>query len=166
MSTFVHMELNTSDPEAAKQFYEAVFGWQYQDVEMPDGVYTMASAPNGGIGGITRNPMSGAPSAWLGYVGVDSVDRAVGKIEKAGGTVVVPATSIPNMGRFAVFTDPQGAAFAVWEAAAPGSEAQATEAPSKKKTSKKAGKKSGAAKKQSAAAAEPTEEREEQAVSK
>lgn len=163
MSTFVHMELNTSDPEAAKQFYEEVFGWSYQDMEMPDGVYTMISSPSGGIGGIMQNPMPEAPSSWLGYVAVDSVDRTVSTVEDAGGTVVMPATDIPNMGRFAVFTDPQGAMFAAWEVAAPGSAEQATEAPSKKKSSKK----KSAGKKKSAAAAEPAEEEpEEQPASK
>jgi predicted enzyme related to lactoylglutathione lyase len=151
MNTFVHMELNTSDPKAAKQFYKAVFGWEYQDMPMPEGVYTMVQ----GIGGITQHPMPDAPSSWLGYVGVDSVERTVAKVEKAGGNVVMGRTEIPGMGCFAVFTDPQGAPFAIWEAAAPASTEQATEAP----TSKKTGKKKSASKKKSAVAAEPAAEK-------
>jgi predicted enzyme related to lactoylglutathione lyase len=157
MSTFVHMELNTSDPEAAKQFYEAVFGWTYQDTPMPEGVYTMVNAPDGGIGGITQQSMPDAPSQWVGYIGVDSVDETIDRVEEAGGTVLVPETEIPGMGSFAVFTDPQGAAFAVWEVAAPPEEEPAIEAPSKKKSStKKAAKKSA---KSGEAAAEPPAER-------
>jgi predicted enzyme related to lactoylglutathione lyase len=151
MSTFVHMELNTSDPKAAKQFYKAVFGWEYQDMPMPEGVYTMVP----GIGGITQHPMPDAPSSWLGYVGVDSVERTVAKVEKAGGTVVMGRTEIPGMGYFAVFNDPQGAPFAIWEPAAPASTEQATEAPTSKKTSKK----KSAGKKKSAAAEPPAEKK-------
>jgi len=158
MSTFVHMELNTSDPKAAKQFYKAVFGWTYQDTPMPEGVYTMVSTAEGGIGGIAENPMPGAPSNWLAYVGVESVDQTVAKVEKAGGTVMMPATEIPGMGRFAVFTDPQGATFAAWEAAAPAGAEQATEVPREKKTSKKKPAKKKGAAKQEAAAIEPAAE--------
>lgn len=157
MSTFVHMELNTSDPEAAKQFYEAVFGWTYQDTPMPEGIYTMVSAPDGGIGGITQQSMPDAPSQWVGYVGVDSVDQTIDRVEEAGGTVLVPETEIPGMGSFAVLADPQGAAFAVWEVAAPADEEPAIEAPSKKKSSKKKGGKKKSAKTGEAAAEPPPE---------
>ncbi len=147
MSTFVHMELNTSDPEAAKKFYGGVFGWKYQDVPMPDGVYTMVMAGETPIGGFQKNPMPGAPSHWLGYIGVDSVKRALNKAVKRGATVVVPVTKVPGMGSLAIFTDPTGAAFAVWEAAAP---TAAQRKAAKKKTAKKKVAKKKVAKKKAA----------------
>ncbi len=161
MSTFVHMELNTSDPEAAREFYRDVFGWEYQDVQMPEGVYTMVASNGTPIGGFQKNPMPDAPSHWLGYVGVDSLERALNAAVTGGATVLVPTTTVPGMGSLAILTDPTGAVFAIWEAEASEPEAAAddggaeqeaaeaapaTQAP-KKAAKKKATKKKAAAKK-------------------
>ncbi|WP_165703825.1 VOC family protein [Enhygromyxa salina] len=158
MSNFVHMELNTSDPEAAKKFYAAVFGWTYQDVQMPDGVYSMIITPTGGIGGIDKNPTPGAPSAWVGYVGVASIAKTIGVIKKNGGRILVPATEVPGMGKLTVFADPTGAVCAAWEAAPAAAEGgSAKKATAKKATAKKAAAKKAAAKPAAAkkAAAKP-----------
>lgn len=137
MSTFVHMELSTSDVEAAKAFYQAVFGWQYHDMDMPSGPYTIVMAGDNSIGGMQVNPMPDTPNGWLGYVGVESVARTVATIESHGGTVLLPETDV-GMGKLAIFTDPQGAPFAIWEPVMP---AAAEPPPSEKQTSKKASKK-------------------------
>lgn len=159
MSKFVHMELNTSDVEAAQKFYKAIFGWKYQKMKMEDGsVYIGFTGEGEGIGGgMQKNPNPGAPSSWTGYVGVASVKKTIAKVEKNGGRVIMPEMPIPNMGSLAVFTDPQGAVFAVWqpamkapEAAEPAAveQAPAEAAPAKasKKTAKKAGGKKAAKK--------------------
>jgi predicted enzyme related to lactoylglutathione lyase len=138
MSTFVHMELSTSDVNAAKEFYQAIFGWQYNDMEMPTGGYTFVMAGDQPIGGMQANPMPEVPSNWLGYVGVESVARTIEAVESHGGKVIVPETDVGNMGKLAVFTDPQGAAFAVWESTAPA----VTEPPPKKASKKAPAKKS------------------------
>jgi predicted enzyme related to lactoylglutathione lyase len=142
MSTFVHMELSTSDVKAAKEFYQGVFGWQCQDIEMPSGSYTMLMAGDKTIGGIQANPMPETPSNWLGYVGVESAARTLSAIESHGGKVIVPVMDI-GMGKLAVFTDPQGAYFAIWEPSMPA----ATEPPPSKKASKKKAAKKAPAKK-------------------
>jgi hypothetical protein len=136
------MELNTSDPSAAKKFYGAVFDWKYQDMEMPEGTYAMVSGPGGPIGGIQKSPMPSAPSHWLGYVGVNSLDKAVAKVTKNGGTVVVPRMDVPGMGSMAIFTDPTGAACAVWEPVAKAAAPKKKSAKKAKKKAKKAEKKS------------------------
>ena len=138
MSAFVHYELNTSDPKAAKRFYKSVFGWKSEDMKMPGGVYTMLKDAAGeSVGGLQQHPMPGSPSGWLGYVGVPSHKRAMAKAKKAGATIVVDKMEIPGMGTFGIFVDPQGATVAVWEqaAAAPAKKA------AKKKVAKKAAKK-------------------------
>jgi predicted enzyme related to lactoylglutathione lyase len=142
MSTFVHMELSTSDVEAAKEFYQAIFGWQYHDMDSPTGPYTFVMAGEKPIGGMQANPMPEVPSNWLGYIGVESVARTVAEIESHGGKVLLPETQVGEMGKLAIFTDPQGAAFAIWEAVMP---AASEPPPSAKKASKKkAGKKATA----------------------
>ncbi len=77
MSAFVHMELSTDDPTAAKAFYKKLFGWKLKDQQMPNGVYTTFDTRTGGPGGgITAKTMPGQPTAWLPYVGVKSPFRA------------------------------------------------------------------------------------------
>jgi uncharacterized protein len=158
MSKFVHMELSTSDPEAAQKFYKAVFQWKYQKMKMADGtVYVGFTGDGDGIGGgIQKSHSPDAPPHWLGYVGVDSVKRTIAKVEKNGGKVLLPQMEIPGIGWLAIFTDPQGAAFAVWQqdprqgaTAEPAAAAQAAPPAAKKaskKVSKKASKKAAAAK--------------------
>ncbi len=134
MSKFVHMELNTSDPEAAQKFYKAIFGWKFPKMKMADGsVYIGIANDEGGIGGIQKNPNPKAPPAWVGYVGVESVKRTIAKVEKNGGKVIMPQMDIPNMGSLAVFADPQGAVFAIWQPAAKPADVAAAPAAAPKK---------------------------------
>ncbi len=149
MGTFVHHELNTSDPAAAKKFYKGLFGWKFEDMKMPDGnVYSMFKASAAEGGGIQKSPMSGTPNAWLQYIGVPSVKVAMAKVKKLGGKVVVPFMPVPGHGALGVFIDPTGASCAVWEASAPPPKKAAKKKASKKKAAKKrVAKKSGAKKK-------------------
>ena len=55
------------------------------------------------------------PSYWMPYFQVANADAAVTKVQELGGKVMVPATDIPNTGRFSIVNDPQGAMFAVFE---------------------------------------------------
>jgi predicted enzyme related to lactoylglutathione lyase len=73
---FVHVELNTTDPDKAKAFYRELFTWTMDDMQMgPDMTYTMIQPGEGTGGGLMKQPMPGAPSAWLAYVDVDDVKR-------------------------------------------------------------------------------------------
>jgi predicted enzyme related to lactoylglutathione lyase len=110
-------ELATTDPGAAKQFYTEMFGWQTQDLPMPQFTYTVVTAKGeeSGQGGIMPIPPNaqGMPPAWIGYVTVDDVDASAKQAEKLGGKVLLQPTDIPNVGRFSVLQDPQGAAIAI-----------------------------------------------------
>jgi uncharacterized protein len=101
-------QLNTSDPERAREFYAGVFGWRFQAVEGGDrpywGIYN-GDRLNGGM-------MEQSPSAWLVYFGSESVEDDAGKIAELGGTVIVPPMPVPG-GRILVAQDPQGAVFAL-----------------------------------------------------
>jgi predicted enzyme related to lactoylglutathione lyase len=61
-----------------------------------------------------KKPEGSGPSAWLPYIGVEDVDATFAKVEALGGTVWVKPTDIPNVGRFAVVSDPTGAMFALY----------------------------------------------------
>ena len=108
---FSWTELTTSDAKAARKFYGTLLGWQFQDMDMGEGTYTVINVGGQGVGGITAIPPNaqGMPPAWGGYVTVDDVDAAVARVAGLGGRVLLPPTDIPAVGRFATIMDPQGA---------------------------------------------------------
>lgn len=113
---FTWSELNTRDPEAAKAFYGAVFGWTFEDQEFEGmGTYTTIQAGEGTAGGMFdmrgRVPDE-VPANWLTYFAVDDTDATVAKVEELGGGVNMGAVDIA-VGRFAVVHDPFGGVFAV-----------------------------------------------------
>jgi predicted enzyme related to lactoylglutathione lyase len=110
----------TPDPGAAAEFYTKVAGWSsapWEGGETPDGEpYMMWMAGEKAVGGRAKLPeeaqAQGAPPHWLAYVTVPDTEAVVEKTKAAGGTVLMPATSMPDVGTFAVLQDPQGAVFA------------------------------------------------------
>lgn len=105
-------ELMTSNPSAAAEFYGSLFGWTFSLMDMPDGTYHVASNGDDKIAGIMQLP-SDSPSqnaSWGQYVTVDDIHATAAKIQRLGGNLLVPPTTIPGVGEFILFTDPQGAA--------------------------------------------------------
>jgi predicted enzyme related to lactoylglutathione lyase len=105
-------ELMTSDTKAAGKFYSNVVGWTTREVSGADGnQYTTFNLGDAGIAGMLHIP---GHTAWIGYIAVDDVDAHIEKIIEAGGKLWKPATDVPGMLRFAVMSDPQGAAIVVF----------------------------------------------------
>jgi len=101
-------DLMTTSPEVSEKFFCELFGWQVKELDMgPGGKYRMLSAGGTDIGGVVPTT-HGAPSHWMSYVAVDDVDAACDRATSSGGTVPVPPTDIPDIGRFAVVQDPTG----------------------------------------------------------
>ena len=74
---FVHVELATTDADKAKSFYQSLFDWQLSDIDMGGGMsYTMINVGEGTGGGMMKQIMPNAPSAWLPYVQVDDIRTA------------------------------------------------------------------------------------------
>jgi predicted enzyme related to lactoylglutathione lyase len=114
-NAFVHNELNTQDVGKAKAFYSKLFDWKLED--MAGGMeYTLIKVGEGTAGGIMKHPMPGQPSFWLAYVGVDDIKASTGKAKSLGANVIKDVTEIPNVGWFSIFTDPTGAALALFQA--------------------------------------------------
>ena len=113
---FVHVELNTTDPEKAKTFYGALFDWQMEDMPMGPGMtYTMIQPGEGTGGGLMKHPVPGAPSAWLPYVIVDDVKASTEKAKSLGASVMKDVTEVPEMGWFSIIMDPTGAVLGLWQ---------------------------------------------------
>jgi len=107
---FVWHDLMTTDRDKSVAFYTQLFGWTVTEIEMGGWKYSMIKNRGQDIGGIV--PEKNLPrSHWMGYLSVDNVDAACDRMLSLGGKVGVPPTDIPNVGRFAVVTDPQGAWF-------------------------------------------------------
>jgi predicted enzyme related to lactoylglutathione lyase len=120
------------DPEAALDFYGGLLGWTFENAAPPgsEGSYLFARCETTGwslfdtsrgsrggvVGAIGSIPLAGPPTArWNTYVWVDSADETASKVLEAGGDVVVEPFDFIGAARMAFFTDPEGAAFGVWE---------------------------------------------------
>jgi uncharacterized protein len=108
-------ELDTTDTASAQKFYTGLFGWGAK--VSPE--YTEWQKNGASIGGLMKIPKEWGPVPpnWLVYFASDDVDATAAKAAKGGAKVIVPPTDIPDMGRFAVLADPQGAVFAVFRPA-------------------------------------------------
>ncbi|MHC4959888.1 MAG: VOC family protein, partial [Planctomycetota bacterium] len=104
-------DLMSTDAAASEEFFTKLFGWEAKELDMGTaGKYRMLSSDGTDVGGIVPFDKShGAPSHWIAYVAVDSVDDCCERVTSNGGKVCVPATDIPNIGRFAVIEDSSGA---------------------------------------------------------
>ena len=114
-SSFCWNELYTTDPKKVGDFYANLFGWTREPMPTPMGEYTVfkkGDAQAAGMMQITKE-MPGMPPHWMVYFAVEDSDRTVEKAKGMGAHVMVPPTDIPNIGRFAILNDPQGAGFAV-----------------------------------------------------
>jgi len=115
-------ELTTRNPDDAKAFYGAVFGWTYEDLPMGDFDYTEWQLDGRTIGGMM--PMVGPmwpaelPNHWMVYFGTDDTDASCAKVTELGGTVHVEPFDVPA-GRIAVVNDPAGAPFSLIKLAEP-----------------------------------------------
>jgi uncharacterized protein len=113
------VDTSQPDPDAAVAFYSGLFGWDFNDA-MPAnsaGKYFIASLHGGSVAAVGSQPEGGPPMAmWNTYVWVDNADEATAKARDAGGRVVTDPFDVFDAGRMAVLTDPEGAAFCVWQA--------------------------------------------------
>ncbi|HEY0766446.1 MAG TPA: VOC family protein [Steroidobacteraceae bacterium] len=111
---FIWHELLTTDTGAAAAFYPKVVPWRTQPSSMPG--YTLWMAGQTQIGGLMALPQeaAGTPPHWLVYVGTPSVDASCNQAQGLGAKVLKAPADIPNVGRFAVLSDPQGATFALF----------------------------------------------------
>lgn len=113
--TFSWSELATSDADAAKAFYGAVFGWSFEDIPVGDDqVYTMASRDGGQVAALF---VSDEPRPhWNCYVTVESADASAARAKELGAKVLAEPFDVMEVGRMAVLADPAGAILSIWQA--------------------------------------------------
>ena len=131
--SFIWYELMTSDANAAARFYGAVVGWRIagQPDPLAGGMdYRMIERDDGGsAGGVMQLAPDmlarGARPAWVAYLHVLDVDRAVQSITAHGGQVLMPKMALP-VGEIAMVTDPMGAPLYVMTPVPPPNKPDAT----------------------------------------
>lgn len=107
-------ELHATDVEAAGRFYGNVFGWANEPFVEE---YRMFDAGGGPFAGLMQE-RGGSPVAyWLTYFGVDDTDAVAARAMELGAGVILPPESMARVGRYAVLTDPSGAAFGIHKSA-------------------------------------------------
>jgi uncharacterized protein len=107
------------DPDRAAAFYAGLLGWESEDLMGLDhpASYHMCRLRGRKVAGIVSQHGAPAPPAavWSTHIWVEDTDDTVGRVERAGGSVVGPAFDSPAGGRMAVLADPAGAVFCVWQ---------------------------------------------------
>lgn len=113
------VDLMSPDVDASAAFYADVFGWSAEPSFDADGnrIYTNFTLGGAPVAGMGAQPpeMAGAPGIWSTYICVDDVEATTAKVTAAGGSVMMPAMDVMDVGAMAIYADPTGAAFSVWK---------------------------------------------------
>jgi uncharacterized protein len=109
------VELGTTDVTASRSFYGQLFGWTVQDLGPDAGGYGMLLKDGKQIGGIGPATDTARGSSWAVYFTTDSADESAARVDASGGSVVAAPMDVMDQGRMAVFQDPTGAFFNVWQ---------------------------------------------------
>ncbi len=110
-------DLGTTDVDASARFYRGLFGWSVEEAGDPEltGGYRMATLQGKPVAGIGPMMSEGQPPAWTTYITVDDADKTAAQVAEAGGQTLLEPMEVLTVGRMAIFLDPTGAAFAVWQ---------------------------------------------------
>jgi uncharacterized protein len=113
-------DLETTDPDSAKAFYAALFGWEYEDLPAGDGAtYSMAKHRGRTAAALSAqragDAEQGIPPHWNLYVTVEDVDATAGTVAEAGGQVLAEPFDVFDAGRMAVVADPSGGVLCFWQ---------------------------------------------------
>lgn len=109
-------ELATRNSEKSRAFYCQLLGWESEITPMENMDYTLFKVdgkPVAGMLEMTDEWPAEIPAHWMIYLAVDDCDSYALNAQQLGGEICVPPTDIPDVGRFSVITDPQGAVFSI-----------------------------------------------------
>ncbi len=112
---FTEQQLLSTEPRKAKEFYQRLFGWKMEEMEIPGFGYRVEIKTEQGPSGAIMAAPGAQPSAWFPYVSVDDLAATLAKIRDLGGKVVVEPREVPGEGTLAAAVDPTGALFKLWE---------------------------------------------------
>lgn len=107
------LELNTTDPITAVQFYSTTLGWEFEVSQLPEGgdywVAKHNNQPVGGIFSLTQDDEQKIPPHWMTYMQVDNIQKAQEAAQVSGGDVTRPTLRLKGIGKLSIITDTDGA---------------------------------------------------------
>jgi predicted enzyme related to lactoylglutathione lyase len=107
----------TPDVEASESFYRELFGWEMP--ELPNsaelGGYRRAKLGGRDVAGVSPRMQEGQPTVWATYVAVEDAAATAALIAESGGQAIAQPMDVAGLGTMAVFTDPAGAVFGIWQ---------------------------------------------------
>lgn len=111
------VDLASPDPDASARFYGGLFGWEAVETGPVEesGGYRMLKRDGRTVAGLGPTQAEGQPAMWTTYVSTDDAESVAAKVRDAGGQVVMEPFDVLGVGRMAVFVDPGGAYFSVWQ---------------------------------------------------
>ncbi len=112
------VDLASADIEASAAFYNDLLGWDVPERENSAemGGYRRAEKDGADVAGMMPLMAEGQPPAWTTYVAVADADATAALVAENGGTVMAPPMDVMDLGRMAIFADPTGAVFGIWQA--------------------------------------------------
>ncbi|MCI0686963.1 MAG: VOC family protein [Sporichthyaceae bacterium] len=111
------VDLASPDAKASAEFYQDLFGWTADIAPEPEAQgYTTFRTGGKAVAAVGQQMSPDQPPAWTTYFATDDVDATTANVRAAGGNVVMEPMDVMGYGRMAVYLDPAGAAFAVWQA--------------------------------------------------
>lgn len=118
---FCHADLNTTDGQAARNFYGTLLGGHFTETQLEgQSVHSMGRIDGHAVAGLSQLPpnvlRAGMRSSWAPYVHVADAGRTLAAGEAAGGTTVVPPFAVENSASFAVMKDAVGTEVALFQA--------------------------------------------------
>jgi predicted enzyme related to lactoylglutathione lyase len=110
------VDVTTTDLEATKTFYAALFGWEAATDPSPEaGGYSLFRLRGKDVAAASPAQAEGQPG-WKTYIASDDVDATTAKVSEAGGSVLAEPFDVLDAGRMAFASDPTGGVFGVWQA--------------------------------------------------
>jgi predicted enzyme related to lactoylglutathione lyase len=111
------VDLGSPDLDSSAEFYGALFDWDVPEPENAEqtGGYRQAMKGESPVGGMMPLMQEGQPPAWTTYISVEDADATAAAVREAGGNVLAEPMDVMDLGRMAIFADPSGAVFGIWQ---------------------------------------------------
>jgi uncharacterized protein len=110
------VDLSTSDPNPAREFYARLLGWDWSEGEEATGFYSNASLGGQLVAGSNGTPVTDSPPTWTTYIAAADVDATADSAVRHGGNLVAPPADVMDLGRLAMLEDAHHGAFGIWQA--------------------------------------------------
>lgn len=111
----IWIDLSSSNPDKAVEFYATLFGWEAEDPNPEFGGYRNFTLNGKPVAGLMQSMPEGPPDVWCVYLRTDDAAATFAAANEAGATAVVPPMPVGDLGTMTIITDPAGAVVGTWQ---------------------------------------------------